>query len=414
LADQQGLAIYLVGGVVRDLLLHRENWDLDVTVEGDGIAFARLVADRYGAGLALFEKFATGRLVFSDGIKLDVASARRESYAAPAALPEVAPASIQDDLYRRDFTINAMAVPLNGPDRGRLLDPYGGRRDLKARTIRVLHEKSFIDDPTRIFRAIRFLQRFGFALEPETARLLKRAAETDQIARLSGPRLCNEILSLLEERDLHKPIEQLMRFKLLRFLHPQLFYGNKARNVIASLPRALAWWTRQRLSTPIERPLLYLMGVLSQSSEAVIQAVGERLQLSSAQARAIHWSGKETDRVARLLMARSALKPSQVYRRLQGMPDEALVLVAAKALARSKRVFADRVSGRLAHFVKRGRGTATRITGGDLKKLGLSPGPQFKKILDRLLNQRLDGIVRTKSDEEASVRRMVGRRLAAR
>src|SRR5207253_3323806 len=138
---------------------------LDLTVGGDGIAFARVVADRYGAGLPVFERFATARLSFPDGLRMDIATTRRESYAQPALLPTVQPASIEEDLSRRDFTINAIAVQLNAKQSGRMLDPHGGQCDLRSRTIRVLHAGSFQDDPTRIFRAIRFEQRFGFHLE---------------------------------------------------------------------------------------------------------------------------------------------------------------------------------------------------------------------------------------------------------
>src|SRR4029078_3418520 len=131
-----------------------------LTVEGDGVAFARLVTNRYGAGLALFERFATARLVFPDGLKVDIASARRESYAAPAALPNVETASLEHDLFRRDFTINAMAIQLNEAQWGALLDPFGGRQDLKNKILRVLHDRSFVDDHTRIFRSIPFRDSF--------------------------------------------------------------------------------------------------------------------------------------------------------------------------------------------------------------------------------------------------------------
>ncbi len=143
LADEQGCQVYVVGGVVRDLLLGHVTLDLDLTVKGDGIAFARLVSDRYRAGLAVFERFATARLGFPDGLKMDIATTRRESYAQPALLPTVQPASIEEDLSRRDFTINAIAVQLNPRQFGRVLDPYRGQRDLRARTIRVLHDGQF-------------------------------------------------------------------------------------------------------------------------------------------------------------------------------------------------------------------------------------------------------------------------------
>jgi tRNA nucleotidyltransferase (CCA-adding enzyme) len=157
-------------------------------------------------------------------VKIDIATTRHESYAQPAALPDVKPASLTEDLHRRDFTINAMAVRLNAAQFGQLYDLYNGQRDLKAKTIRVLHERSFHDDPTRIFRAVRFAQRFGFRIEPHTAELLQEAASTNRIAQLSGPRLCHEILLLCSESKPHPSFQWLERLKLLRFLHPNLRY----------------------------------------------------------------------------------------------------------------------------------------------------------------------------------------------
>ena len=410
LADGRGMPIYLVGGVVRDLFLRRENWDLDIAVEGDGIAFARLVADRYRAGLAVFERFATARLVLPDGLKLDIASTRRESYAEPAALPAVAPASLKEDLHRRDFTINAMAVQLNAAQFGRLHDPFGGRRDLAAGSIRVLHEDSFLDDPTRIFRAIRFAQRFGFVLERKTQTLLRRAAATNQIERLSGPRLCNEVLSLLAEREPAGSIASLVRLKLLRFLHPRLRYGGRARRLLAALPQALAWWRRQCPDRPVDRPLLYLMALLSTGSPAVVRAVERRLQLSSVQAEAVACAGDRTGRPARVLCRPGDLRPSRVYRLLIGLPDEALVLMLAKVQAAQQGAAGRRVRRRLGRFVKRDRHVAISVNGDDLKQIGLAPGPRFKEILDRLVDARLDGAVKTEAQERDLAREMAASR----
>src|SRR5688572_20689303 len=285
LADEQSVSLYLVGGVVRDLLLKRQNWDLDLTVEGDGIAFARLVADRYGAGLAVFERFATARLAFSDGLKMDIATTRQESYAQPALLPMVQPASIEEDLSRRDFTINALAVQLNPRQFGRLLDPCEGQRDLQARTIRVLHAGSFQDDPTRICRAIRFEQRFGFRLERTTVRLLAQAASRNLIQRLSGPRLQNEILLLFAERDPVRAIARLEELKLLRFLHRRLCYRKNVKQVVAAVPKALAWWARRFPDSALDRPIVYLMALSSESSPAVVAGMIRRLALSREQPR---------------------------------------------------------------------------------------------------------------------------------
>lgn len=406
LADQRGLPIYLVGGVVRDLLLGRENWDLDVTVEGDGIAFARFVADRYGAGVAFFERFATARLVLPDGLKLDIASTRRESYAKPAALPDVAPAALKEDLYRRDFTINAMAIQLNPVGFGRLYDPYGGRHDLKARTIRVLHEGSFIDDPTRIFRAVRFTERFGFRLEPVTGRLLRRAAATNIVTSLSGPRLCNEILLLMNERDPDRTTETLGRLKLLRFLHPRLRYGKQVKRLFTVLPRTLDWWRKHCSEVPVDQPLSYLMALLSDSGPTVIRSVIQRLQLSNAQSQAVEWAGQRTSRMARELMRRTEMRPARVHRLLMAMPVEAVVLAFAKSRVTKKHESVRCFQRRLLRFVKRDRHVSIAVRGDDLKRFGLAPGPRFKKILDRLLDARINGEVKTEAQERDMARRM--------
>ncbi len=400
------MSLYLVGGVVRDLLLRRENWDLDLTVEGDGIAFARLVADRFGAGLAVFERFATARLVLPNSLKIDIATTRRESYIKPAALPDVTPASLQEDLYRRDFTINAMAIQLNPATFGELHDPYGGQRDLRAKTIRVLHEGSFIDDPTRIFRAIRFTRRFGFSLEPSTRHLLEKAAATKLIQQLSGPRLCNEILLLLGERDPRKPIKSLILLRLLRFLHPRLRFTKKGERVVSVFPRALAWWTKQCPDHVVERPIIYLMALLSQAGPAVLRSVIQRLQLSSPQSNAVELAGQKTDRLVQVLEGTKAMRPAQVYRLLAGLPDDAIVLLVAKGLAMRKGRGVHRLTRRLSRFLKHDRGATTILRGEDLKRLGLKPGPQFKAILDRLLDARMNGHVRTESDERAFVHRV--------
>jgi tRNA nucleotidyltransferase (CCA-adding enzyme) len=408
LADEGGVYLYLVGGVVRDLLLKRENWDLDLTVEGNGIAFARLVADRYGAGLAVFERFATARLVFPDGLKMDIATTRRESYAQPAILPTVQPASIEEDLSRRDFTINAIAVQLNPRQFGRLLDPYGGKRDLRARTIRVLHAGSFQDDPTRIFRAIRFEQRFGFRLARTSVRLLALAASTNLIQQLSGPRLKNEILLLFAEHDPVRAIARLAQLKLFRFLHRRLCYTKKVKRVVTAVPKALAWWARRFPNSVIDRPIVYLMALSSESSAVVVAAMIRRLALTREQAKNVSAGGSLVDRALKRLTNKGTVRPSQVYRLLADLSDEALVLLLAKQVSAQHGV---RVSLLKRHLVAyaRNRAIKTALTGRDLQAMGLKPGPQYKTILGRLLDARIDGMITTEADERIIVQKRLGR-----
>jgi tRNA nucleotidyltransferase (CCA-adding enzyme) len=170
IADELDLNAYLVGGLVRDVVLKRENLDVDIVIEGDGIQFARVFAERSGAKVRSYPKFGTAVVVMPDDFKLDIATARIEHYESPAALPEVMLSSLKRDLFRRDFTINTLAVHLNKAHYGTLIDHFGGMRDIKERSIRVLHNLSFVEDPTRILRAIRFEQRFGFKIGKLTDR----------------------------------------------------------------------------------------------------------------------------------------------------------------------------------------------------------------------------------------------------
>jgi tRNA nucleotidyltransferase (CCA-adding enzyme) len=405
LADEGEVSLYLVGGVVRDLLLKRETWDLDLTVEGGGIAFARLVADRYGAGLAVFERFATARLAFPDGLKMDIATTRRESYAQPALLPTVQSASIEEDLSRRDFTINAMAIQLNRATFGQLFDPYGGQRDLRARTLRVLHEGSFQDDPTRIFRAIRFEQRFGFRLETTTLRLLAQAASTNLIQRLSGPRLQNEVLLLLAERDPARAMARLGQLKLLRFLHRHLCYTNSVKRTVVAVPKALAWWGRRFQDSVIDKPTVYLMALSSESSQAVVATMIRRLALSREQAKKVNIGRRRVDRALKRLINPGTVRRSQIYRLLADFSDEACVLLLAKQ-QRVQLVVRSPLKRQLVAYMKN-KAVKTALTGRDLQAMGLDPGPEYKTILGKLLDARIDGTISTELDERILVHRLL-------
>lgn len=407
LGDERGCQVYVVGGVVRDLLLRHVTLDLDLAVEGDGIAFARAVSDRYRAGLAVFERFATARLAFPDGLKMDIATTRRESYAQPAVLPTVKPASIEEDLYRRDFTINAIAMQLNPGQFGRLLDAYGGQRDLRARTIRVLHAGSFQDDPTRIFRAIRFEQRFGFRLERTTLHLLAQAASTNLIQQLSGPRLQNEILLLFAEHDPVRAIARLAQLKLLRFLHRRLCYTANVKRVITAVPKALVWWARRFPDSVIDRPIVYLMALSSESSPVVVAAMIRRLALSRERAKNVSAGGSRVDRALKRLTNKGTVRPSQVYRLFIDLSDEALVLLLAKQVSMQHGVRLSLLRRYLAAYVKN-RTVKTALRGRDLQTMGLKPGPQYRTILGKLLDARIDGMITTEADERAFVQKRLG------
>jgi tRNA nucleotidyltransferase (CCA-adding enzyme) len=209
LASETGFHAWAVGGMVRDLLLGIGNFDLDIVIEGDGILFAQSLAGRLHAKVTSHERFGTATITFPDRLRVDVATARTEIYERPAVLPRVTPGSIRDDMARRDFTINALAVSLMPDEFGRLLDIFHGVRDLRERHIRVLHDCSFIDDPTRIFRAVRFETRLGFRIVRSTEQLIAEALYRSILTKLEDYRIAAELRLILEEPDPAGPLKRL-------------------------------------------------------------------------------------------------------------------------------------------------------------------------------------------------------------
>lgn len=217
-ADRSEARVYLVGGVVRDLLLEQASSDIDIVVEGDGFAFARKLARKLKAEAVFHERFRTAALAVSDGMVLDVVTARRETYAHPGALPDIVPATMKEDLLRRDFTINALAVGLNADNFGVLRDDVQGAEDLESKLIRVMHERSFIDDPTRILRAARYAVRFGFQFDALTQDLLDQAVDQDVFKTLTPARYFLEFRRILEEKDPLPPLDLLMAWGAVRYV----------------------------------------------------------------------------------------------------------------------------------------------------------------------------------------------------
>lgn len=222
LAEDNSFSAYIVGGFVRDLLLDVKNLDLDIVVEGEALDFVKILQGIIDVKIVAHPKFGTATVSLHDGFKIDFASARKEEYIHPAALPRVCLSSIREDLFRRDFTINALAIRIGREDFGRLLDMFNGQKDLENGKIRVLHEKSFIDDPTRIIRAIRFEQRYNFKIEPKTFKLIQKALASGLPNRLSRFRLGREFILLLKEE---KPLKAVLRFNQLcglELIHPMI------------------------------------------------------------------------------------------------------------------------------------------------------------------------------------------------
>ncbi|MFN2387589.1 MAG: hypothetical protein ABR576_15125 [Thermoanaerobaculia bacterium] len=271
-ARRQDVNLYLVGGPVRDLLLQRAVADLDLTVEGDAPSLARELAAVLSARIQIHARFLTATMELPDGERVDVATARAETYRRPGALPVVRPAGIGPDLVRRDFTINALALKLAPEFEGRLVDPSGGRRDLEDGVIRFLHDRSPMDDPTRAFRAVRYAHRFGFRLPRETRRAIRAALERGCFEAVSGDRLRRELEKILSERDRAGAVRRLRDLGLHRVLHPSLL---ASREPLERLRRA------ERSSTgPAADWLTYLQVWASDLTPAEVAELARRLNLS--------------------------------------------------------------------------------------------------------------------------------------
>ncbi|MDD5435872.1 MAG: CBS domain-containing protein, partial [Nitrospira sp.] len=278
-ADNLGVAAYAVGGFVRDMLLRVENFDIDIVIEGNGIAFAENYAASVSGRVRSHQRFGTAVIIFPDGFKIDVATARTEYYEYPTALPVVELSSIKKDLYRRDFTINTLAIKLNKKDFGCLFDFFGGQRDIKEKTIRILHNMSFIEDPTRIYRAIRFEQRFGFRIARHTQNLIHGATRIDLFHRLSGRRLFTELFLLLCEEDPVKPVSRLAEFDLFRFIHPSLQWNSGAALLFQKIKDALAWYKLLFLGKEYAPWLVYFYGLIDQLSPSDTADMCQRLNI---------------------------------------------------------------------------------------------------------------------------------------
>jgi len=368
--------VYLVGGAVRDVLMGEPNFDVDIAVEGDGIALGQALARELGGRVVLHEKFGTAIVLYGNGSRVDVATARTEFYDHPGALPTVEQASIRQDLYRRDFTINAMAVSLKGADFGRLVDYFGGHRDLAGGVVRVLHNLSFIDDPTRIFRAVRYETRYGFRMDAHTFGLAKACVEMDLVGELSSARVRDELQALLNEERVGDSVRRMAELGIDRAIHPHLAADDEAVRLIEAIdslreayaPEAPAW--RLRLAVLARR--------LS-STEVLDWA--ERLKLRRRDAERIADAVAVAPRLRELVGATK--EPAALWQRVAPHdPDGALL-----ALATSK----GRARKRLERYFQDLRNVTLEISGGDLAELGLGESPQVGAVLEELRRRKLNG-----------------------
>lgn len=398
-ADRLGYGAYAVGGFIRDLLLRRKNLDVDIVIEGDGIAFAREFCKRGGCRMRAHEKFGTAVVIFPTGYKLDVATARLEYYESMASLPIVEISSLKLDLYRRDFTVNTMAVKLNPNHFGTLIDYFSGQRDLKDRTIRVLHSLSLVEDPTRALRAIRFEQRFNFRIGKLTSQLINNAVRINAFGKVNPHRLHHELTAILDEVNPLPALDRMKQFHLLEAIQPGLKLNPQTDNMLHQVHTVLSWYDLLYLNERLTRWLVYFMALCSSLTDKVLDEFIDRLDLSEKHASMIRdarlWARKTNYAIKR----RTRMSRSDLYHLIaQGTTEAQLWAMAAGESEPVRRAF----SLYYTELIK----VKPRINGDILKEMGYRPGPRFKKILEDVKNARLNGQVRTIEDErEYIVRR---------
>ncbi|RJQ54378.1 MAG: CBS domain-containing protein [Actinobacteria bacterium] len=394
IAAKAGVRAYIVGGLVRDLLLGVPNLDVDVVIEGDGIAFARKVVARLGGRVRAHAKFGTAVVVLPDEFYIDVASARTEFYERPAALPQVERSSIRQDLARRDFTINAMAIRIDSPHEGELLDFFGGIHDLTHHTVSVLHNLSFVEDPTRLFRAVRFEQRYEFRMDEQTEELARRAIQMGMVSELSDVRLREELVAILSEKTAFAALSRLAQLGALAGLHPKVRVDEELRRIFADIDEALLALDLYFAARP-RRWIVLLTAMLRGLRRAEIERWAERMRLRKSDLGLLEQGILESGRLLGRLSAKRKMKNSTIYFLLHGVRLEPLVYVYALGHEAAR--------GRIEHYLTELKGVKPHLSGADLVKQGVSPGPHFGKLLHDLQVAKLDGRLQSKQDEETFV-----------
>jgi len=426
IALEMGFAAYAVGGFVRDLLRHSKNFDLDIVIEGDGIRFAEELARRLGGVVRPHEKFHTAVVKLPDGFSIDVATARLEYYAHPAALPTVERSSIKLDLFRRDFTINALAIALNPQRFGLLIDFFNCQNDLRDQQIRVLHNLSFVEDPTRIFRAIRFEQRLGFTLGKFTERLIKSAIRQEMFGRFTGRRFLQELKYILSEENPQPALYRLASLDLLPFFHPALRLDQRQKALLRDTHRGVAWYRLLYRKEPFSQWQTFLLALTDRLTPQQFLDFCQQFEMSERDRNGLLRQKVAVMKIAQIMARRLAgddpspgeegtpsppggrggqrqrtptgapLRPSEIYWLLKGLTTEGLLYLMGVGGKAGKRA--------VSQYVVELSRASTALHGADLKAMGYPSGPLYTTILHHLLEGKLDGLLVSAEDERDFLR----------
>ncbi len=394
IAEEKGFSAYLVGGIVRDLLLGLPNLDVDIVIEGDGVTVGELFAKSTGSHVNAHRRFGTAAVIFEDGFRVDFASARREFYARPGALPEVELSNLMLDLLRRDFSINAMAIALARSEYGALIDIVGGFDDLQNAVIRVLYNLSFVDDPTRIVRAVRFEGKFGFKMGPQTEGLAREATRLGVVGRATGVRLRDELIDLLSEDHAAPMIMRLADIGALAAVHDSL------RLTPVALHHLDAFESKGRTMTDGTQEPLWMWRLTAMTwglTDIEFVELCDSLRLK----RRMKEFGLACRRLVRTRHRLKNAKPSATRSLLSKYPDDTVRYL--RLVAAAERGVRERVTRYLDVY----RNVEPLLTGRDIIDLGVDPSPLVGKVKRALVDARLDGEVRTRRQEERLVKQMI-------
>jgi tRNA nucleotidyltransferase (CCA-adding enzyme) len=397
-AESQGHSAYVVGGFVRDMILGVANLDVDVVIEGDGVAFAEALAEEIGARIRVHRRFGTAVVIVSEGFHIDVASARTEYYTRPGALPVVERSSLRQDLFRRDFSMNAMAASLAPETFGVVSDPFAGLRDIDGGVVRVLHGLSFVDDPTRVWRCARFESRYGFRMDEGTERLARQAIESGMLAEVSGARIREELLDILAEKAPADVLRRLEELGALGALMPEGADTAGAPNTVEATQEAFASIAaRTRGDAPILPRTLFCALSAGVSERMTLRWV-RHLHANKAYAdRALQLASKGPA-VLRVLDGTKMVRDSRLFRVLEPLAGDVLVVLWARAGEQGRR--------RIERYLDELKGVRPAVSGADLIAMGAVPGDAFSAILARTLDDRLDGRAIGRDAELANLRKL--------
>jgi tRNA nucleotidyltransferase (CCA-adding enzyme) len=385
IGNRLNVPVYAVGGFVRDLILNVPNKDIDIVVEGEGIQFAVCLAELFGGKVTSYEKFGTSVVILSNGDRIDVASARTEHYKYPAALPTVKRGSIKSDLFRRDFTVNSMAIKLTGSNAFCLIDFFNGVIDLRSRKIHVLHSLSFIE------------QRFGFEIGSKEQVFMRTCIKNNLVDSLSGTRLFNEIKLLLNEKKTMDCIRRMQEFDLFQFVSPEMFKEPQELEVLERLDSIFLSEERIIVTGKPKVWYVYLLGLFYYLDEVAFLKAAKRLHLPNRLKNSLYEDRTHCRESLEKLIFKKKCEPVEIYHAFANLSVEGVVFLMALSSTDSINKY---VNIYFTHYQGR---VKPSLTGNDLAKMGVEPGPIFKFILNALLEARIEGSVKSREEEIALV-----------